>query len=81
MTNAIKTITISAKCSDLCWMMAKDAEGKQVGQVHDGYVPDFMPNNHYGDYVMLTIDIKTGKILDWKKPTLVQLKNTFNFKG
>jgi len=32
---------------------------------HDGYVPGFMPGEHYGDYIELDIDVKTGKILNW----------------
>ncbi len=80
MANTIKTVTISAKCSDLCFAIARDAKGNQVGEEHDGYVPDFMPDEHYGDYVMLDIDIETGKILNWKKPTLEQLEKTFKIE-
>ena len=32
---------------------------------------------HFGDYVTLDIDIETGKILNWKKPTERDLKQTF----
>jgi len=28
-------------------------------------VPGFMPGDHYGDYVMLEIDLATGRIVDW----------------
>jgi hypothetical protein len=38
-------------------------------------VPDFMPGEHYGDYVMLDVDIDTGKITNWKTPTDAQLKS------
>lgn len=76
----IKTISISAKCSDLCFATAQDKDGNQVGNDHDGYVPEFMPGEHYGDYVMLDIDIDTGKILNWKKPTEAQLRKTFHNK-
>jgi hypothetical protein len=73
-----RTIQVSAKCSDLCWM-ALDTDGKRVGEM-DGYVPDWFPNptsEHYGDYVSLQIDLETGQILNWKKPTQAQLKATF----
>jgi len=73
----IKTVSISAKCSDLCIATAHDEQGKQVGSEHDGYVPKWMPGEHYGDYVELNIDIETGKILNWVKPTQEQLKETF----
>jgi hypothetical protein len=41
--------------------------GKHAGD-YDGYVPDFFPGQHYGDYVKLDIDIDTGKIVNWKTP-------------
>lgn len=75
-----KTITISAKCSDLCYAVLLDEQGNQIGEEHDGYVPKFFPDDHYGDYVMLDIDLETGKILNWKAPTEAQLNETFKFK-
>jgi hypothetical protein len=41
---------------------------------YSGYVPDFFPEEHYGDYVELDIDLNTGKIVNWKKPTKKQLE-------
>ena len=49
-------------------------DGKLVAE-HDDYVPDFMPEEHYGDYVELDIDIDTGQILNWKVPTQKELKS------
>ena len=68
----MRTISISAKCSDL-FNANLIVDGRQVGR-YDGYVPEFMPGEHYGDYVTLEIDIDTGKILNWRKPTVSQLK-------
>jgi hypothetical protein len=51
-------------------------DNKIVGE-YDGYVPDFMPTKHYGDYVCLEIDIDTGAIVNWKKPTQAALNKTF----
>ena len=45
-----------------------EEDGKTTGE-YDGYVPSFFPEEHYGDYVELDIDIDTGKIVNWKKPT------------
>lgn len=67
----IKTIKFSAKCSDL-FAARLFGGGKQVGE-YLGYVPKFFPGQHYGDYVDLEIDISTGKIINWKKPTQAQL--------
>lgn len=36
---------------------------------HDGYVPRFFPGDHFGDYLILDIDLATGRILNWKPPT------------
>lgn len=60
-------MTISAKCSDM--FSARLADGRE----YDGYVPAFFPGQHYGDYVMLDIDLATGRILNWKAPTVKDL--------
>lgn len=68
-----RIMRISAKCSD---MFSAQLNGKD----YSGYVPAFFPNpkeDHYGDYVQLDIDIDTGMIKNWKKPTEKQLKDTF----
>ena len=63
----VKTISINAKCSDLCFSELKNEKGAVVAE-HDGYVPALMPEEHYGDYVQLDIDLETGRILNWRKP-------------
>lgn len=62
-----KTISISAKCSDLCSATLLDKDGTVLHEA-DGYVPGFFPDQHYGDYVMLDIDLATGQITNWKAP-------------
>ncbi len=84
MKNKPKIITISAKCSDLFNADLIGEDGKNVGENYDGYVPTWFPNpseGHYGDYVSLSIDISTGKIINWKKPTVNDLKETFKIKN
>lgn len=71
-----RTIQINAKCSDLFWARFSDSE-KSINEEYSGYVPSWMPGEHCGDYVSLTIDIDTGRILNWKKPTQAQLNETF----
>lgn len=68
-----KTISIYAKCSDCCSASLKDQDGNEI-QDHDGYVPSFMPGEHFGDYLILEIDLDTGKILNWKPPTADQIE-------
>ena len=45
----------------------QDAQGEEVG-AYEGYVPDFFPGEHFGDYLILNIDIETGQIKNWRKP-------------
>ena len=71
------TLRMNAKCSDLFAANLTDATGKQIGEDYDGYVPAFMPGEHFGDYVELHIDLATGQILNWKKPTEAALKVAF----
>jgi hypothetical protein len=56
-------LSVSAKCSDL-WSHTVVNETGIVSE-YNGYVPSFMPGQHWGDYVELDIDPYTGKILNW----------------
>jgi hypothetical protein len=71
------TIKISAKCSDLMFATLYDDDGKQMGSEHDGYVPDWLGKDGYGDYVNFDIDLATGQILNWKAPSNQDLNKTF----
>ncbi len=62
------------------WARLFDTNGQQLGQDYDGYVPDWMPGENYGDYVELEVDTATGQILNWKNPTRTALAETFKFK-
>ena len=72
MSKKVTTIYVVAKCSDNCHVKYMNEKKETVAQGHD-YVPDFMPGEHYGDYVELEIDLATGKILNWRKPTQAQI--------
>lgn len=76
-TIKVKTLSICAKCSDCFSAQLKDADGRVVHE-YDGYVPKFMPGEHYGDYVELEIDIETGQILNWKKPSAQEIEEFMN---
>ena len=70
-----RTIMISAKCSDLFYAELFD------GRVYEGYVPDlFTDGKGGGDFVRLEIDLDTGKIVDWEKPTEDDLDDIFGEK-
>jgi hypothetical protein len=67
------TISICAKCSDMFGAVVYDENHKEILD-YDGYVPSFFPGQHFRDYVMLDIDLETGKILNWEAPTVAQLQ-------
>lgn len=58
----------------------KDAQGGEVG-TFQGYVPDFFPGKHYGDYLILNIDLETGLIKNWNKPTAADIKKMIEADG
>jgi len=68
-----KIISVVAKCSDLFAATLVGEDGAKIGE-YDGYVPDFFPGEHYGDYVELSIELETGRILNWKKPSAKDLE-------
>ncbi len=70
------TITICGKTSDLFTASIHNQDGSTLG-TYEGYVPDFFPGEHYGDYIILEIELATGQILNWKKPTAKEIKKTF----
>lgn len=70
----VKTMHIHVKCSDRFSYSLKDAQGDIVHDQDDGYVPDFMPGQHYGDYIILDVDLETGQVLNWKKPQASQIQ-------
>ena len=70
----MRILAITAKCSDLFSATLTDNDGLVVA-THDGYVPDFMPGDHFGDYVELDIDADTGQILNWIVPQSSDLKD------
>lgn len=66
-------LKICAKCSDLCSSVLTQDNGIVVKET-SGYVPSIMPGGD-SDYVTIEIDVSTGRILNWKAPTTMQLKN------
>lgn len=69
-----KTLAIYCKVCDNFTAALKDQFGNEIHDQEDGYVPDFMPGQHYGDYLILDIDLDTGQITNWKKPTAEQIE-------
>ena len=69
-----KTMSICVECSDRFGYSIKDEQGEQLFSQDDGYVPGFMPGEHCGDYIMLDIDLDTGVVTNWKKPSAEQIE-------
>jgi len=67
-------LNINLKVSDMFDCTVQDNSGNYVIEDYCDYVPDFMPGNHYGDYVELEIDTTTGKILNWRKNAAALVK-------
>ena len=62
-----KVLKLHIKCGDDFDCDLLDSDG-EVLKVYEGYVPDFFPGQHFGDYLYLDIDIDNGKILNWNQP-------------
>lgn len=63
-----KTLSIYCKVSDRFTASLLDQNGETIHDQDDGYVPGFMPGDHYGDYIILEIDLDTGQVKNWKAP-------------
>ena len=59
------TLRLCLKVRDEFTATLLAADGSAIHDQDDGYVPDFMPGQHHGDYVMLDIDVDTGRIKNW----------------
>lgn len=70
----VKTLRITCKVSDRFCASLLSATGTEIYSQDDGYVPDFMPGKHYGDYIYLDIDIDTGEVTNWKTPAADQIQ-------
>jgi hypothetical protein len=70
----VKEIRLHMKVCDRFEGNLIDAQGDTVKE-YEGYVPGFFPGEHYGDYLILNIDLETGQILNWKKPSAQDLQN------
>ena len=71
------SISIELKVRDEFFAVLKNSNGEDLAD-YEGYVPSFFPGNHHGDYVSLDIDLETGRILNWKKPTKLDIEKLFD---
>jgi hypothetical protein len=69
-----KTLSLMCKVSDRFTCDINDPEGNYVGG-YNGYVPDFLSGSSGEDYLDLDIDLETGRIVNWRKPTAKEIEN------
>ena len=69
-----KTLSLHLKVTDRFSAALNCDDNTEIHVQHEGYVPDFMPGKHYGDYVILDIDIDSGQITNWKTPSAEQIQ-------
>lgn len=67
-------IQINCKVCDNFTAALVDDGGAEIASQCDGYVPGFMPGKHYGDYLILNIDLETGLVRNWTKPSAIDLQ-------
>ena len=60
----LNNIRVHAKVGDSGTYTLFDTNKNEIKET-EGYVPSFFPEQHYGDYLILDIEIETGKILNW----------------
>lgn len=73
-----KTLSIYCKVCDNFTGSLLDQNGEVIHEQDDGYVPGFMPGEHFGDYLILKIDVDTGVITNWKVPDAEAIQEWIN---
>ena len=73
----ISVASLHIKVRDEFFCTLQDNKGTGVSE-YSGYVPTFFPGQHYGEYLMLDIDLETGQILNWKKPSKEDIESLIN---
>lgn len=68
-----KTLSLHLKVCDCFYARLLDQDRKEIFD-YEGYVPGFMPDEHFGDYVYLDIDLDTGQITNWKAPSAEEIQ-------
>lgn len=68
-----KTLKINIKIRDGFSADLTDQDDVELIN-YDGYVPNFMPENDGGDYLVLHIDIDTGQVVNWKTPSRKEIE-------
>lgn len=73
----VKSVEVHVKVCDSGNYELKGMAGETLGVIEEDYVPSFFPGEHYGDYLIFNIDLETGQILNWKKPSPEDVASAF----
>ncbi|WP_294833274.1 hypothetical protein [uncultured Gilliamella sp.] len=73
----VKKLSLQIKVTDRFYADLIDEQGEVVGNIELD-VPNFFPGDHYGEYLYLDIDIETGQVTNWNKPTAKQIEAIIN---
>jgi hypothetical protein len=74
-----KVLKLYLNVCDDCQFTIETDKGEEIYDNEKiGYVPDFFPGDHYGDFIIFDIDIDTGQIINWEKPTSEELEKLIN---
>jgi hypothetical protein len=74
----VKVVSVHVKVCDRGNYEFKTPTGTVLKELDEECVPSFFPGEHYGDYLILDIDLETGQITNWKKPTTEQIEQVIN---
>jgi len=66
-------LRVGVKCNDMCQAVLTGDDGGFLKD-HAGYAPAIVPGGP-GDYVEFEIDLATGRLLNWKPPTLEEIND------
>jgi hypothetical protein len=75
---SVSTVTVHVKVGDRGFYEFKSSDGISLKELQEDCVPDFFPGDHYGDYLILDIDLETGQIKNWNKPNIEDIESIFN---
>lgn len=76
-----KTVEVHCKVRDEGCYTLKDQDGAQIAQRSDDYVPGFFPGQHDGDYLILEIELETGRVVNWQRPSPSDVQEAFKLNG
>lgn len=72
-----KYITIFIKACDTGSYKLLDGDHGEIAERSDDYVPNRIIPGEHGDYIDLKINLETGQIVNWEKPTAEDIQEAF----